>query len=127
MKKIVCIVEDDVGIREMIEYILTLRGYIVFCCPNVQSFRVKIKTTLPDLVILDVMLPDGSGPELGKELIHNKLTRHIPILFMTANLKFSLPDEFSAQDFIRKPFDLEEFEKKIDILLQKGITPGRVK
>ncbi|MFT3679483.1 MAG: response regulator [Ferruginibacter sp.] len=122
MEKKVFIIEDDDGIREMLEYILAARGFKTISCPSVQSYRENIKLVLPDLIVLDIMLPDGSGADVGIELRQNPLTAYIPILFMTANLKFNFDGETASHDFIRKPFDIHEFVRKIDDLLRKSLA-----
>ena len=116
-KKIVYLLEDDEGIREMLEFLLSSLKLNVVACATVKVFKEKMKLALPDLIILDIMLPDGNGETVGRELSMQPETCGIPILFMSANVKFTLPEQLAAYDFIPKPFDISSFQNKIHNLL----------
>jgi len=71
-----------------------------------------------DLLILDVMLPDGNGFSVCKTLKSNIETKHIPIMLMSANLNsHGFGSEWNAQDFIQKPFDIDNFVARVSFLL----------
>ena len=116
-KKIVYLLEDDEGIREMLEFLLCSLQLRVVACATVKVFKEKMKLAIPDLIILDIMLPDGNGETVGRELSMQPETCGIPILFMSANVKFNLPEQLAAYDFIPKPFDITSFRLKINQLL----------
>lgn len=116
-KKTVYLVEDDEGIREMLEFVLSALKLKVVPCATVKVFKEKMNIALPDLIILDIMLPDGNGEVVGKELSMQETTSAIPILFMSANVKFNLPEQLASYDFIPKPFDISNFQLKINKLL----------
>ena len=113
MTKTIYIVEDDTDIREMIEYLLIRMNYIVLGCATVEIFRKKIAIKLPDLIILDIMLPDGNGEAVGRELKNDPVTSHVPILMMSANRS----GETFADDFLNKPFDIGTLLQKVAGLL----------
>lgn len=109
MSKVIHIVEDDEDIRFVIIYILKENGYNVEVSGSVADFNARINDGLPDLILLDVMLPDGNGIDLCLELKSVPKTSSIPILIMSAHAtEKSAIENSCAEDFISKPFDLEE-------------------
>ncbi len=124
MKKIFC-VEDDLNIRELLEYTLTQSGYSVSGFENAEEFFATIKTGVPDLVILDIMLPDKDGMAILKELRQASSTKHLPIIMLTA--KSGQLDKIKgldsgADDYMTKPFDIMELISRINALLRR-LTP----
>lgn len=114
MTKTIYIVEDDTDIRGLIEYLLNRMDYIVLGCATVEIFRKKMAIKFPDLILLDIMLPDGNGETVCRELKEAAATSHLPILLMSANR----PTETYANDFINKPFDIETLVQKVQGLLK---------
>lgn len=113
MKKIY-IVEDDIDISELIQYLLTDVGFEVSACSNLTDFRVQMDTHLPDLILLDIMLPDGNGQDLCRQMKLDAETLHIPILLMSAHANGrAIAKEACADDFISKPFDINELTAKV--------------
>jgi two-component system phosphate regulon response regulator PhoB len=118
MRKIIQIVEDDGDIRFIVSYILEDAGYIVETFENAQAFLNRKRREDVDLVILDVMLPDGNGIELCKELKMHYATSKIPVIIMSAHESLDkVFKEGKADDFITKPFDLERFTAKVGTIL----------
>ena len=125
MKKIYC-VEDDINIRELLEYTLTQSGYNVSGFENAEEFFSSVKTNIPELVILDIMLPDKDGMAILKELRQAPSTKHLPIIMLTA--KSSQLDKIKgldsgADDYMTKPFDIMELISRINALLRR-LTPA---
>lgn len=119
MKKTICIVEDDSDIRELIGYILVDDRYEVNMCASVKEFCDLMKTnTLPDIMVFDIMLPDGNGIDLCTQMKINNRTSDIPILLMSAHHKQEISKETECADaFISKPFDIEFFKDKVEEFL----------
>ena len=113
MKKQVVVVEDNPGIRELIEYILEDRKIAVISFETAGNFRDSMADITPDLYLLDIMLPDGNGIDLCKELRAEQATCGTPIIMMSAHSD-QLPEECGAEDFIAKPFDIENFVSRIE-------------
>jgi two-component system phosphate regulon response regulator PhoB len=110
MSKLIHIVEDDEDIRFVIVYILSENGYNVAESGTAREFSLYIQTGRPDLILMDVMLPDGNGIELCRNLKINPHTSSIPIVIMSAHAaEQSVLAEACAEDFISKPFDLNHF------------------
>lgn len=110
--KEIFIVEDDDGIRDLIEFLLVSQDYAVKTFPSARSFRKFMSGESPDLFLLDIMLPDGNGLDLCKELKQNDLTKDIPVVLMSAHADISRME--GADDFIAKPFDVDELLQRIE-------------
>lgn len=108
MKKIF-IVEDDHDIRELIEYLLMSREYMVESFPTAEEFKIGINSNNPDLILMDIMLPDGNGLEMCRDLFNNTEKNHIPVVLMSAHTNIDISKEACVRDFIAKPFDIDDF------------------
>jgi len=110
MGKRIHIVEDDEDIRFIIYYILTDSGYTVTESGTAKEFLNYITSAEPDLILMDVMLPDGNGIELCRNLKENPQKSTIPVIIMSAHAaEKSVLEEACAEDFISKPFDINIF------------------
>ena len=119
MIKHILAVEDDESIREVLEYILNDSGYEVNSFATAQDFFMRIEASNPDLIILDINLPDGDGRELCKAIKSNVRTKKIPVIMMSASLNISeILKESGANDFIPKPFNIDSFLNHVDIQLK---------
>lgn len=121
MKKIYC-VEDDANIRELVVYTLSRSGFEAEGFENASEFFSGLSETMPDLVILDIMLPDTDGSEILKKLRSNPQTTALPIIMLTA--KSSRIDiirglDSGADDYITKPFDIMELVSRVGALLRR--------
>lgn len=111
MKQII-IVEDDKDIRELVEYLLVNEQFEVKSCANVKEFRQWIQRLSPNLILLDIMLPDGNGIELCRELAKDERTKNMPVILMSAHGRRNLVEtEDCVRDFIEKPFDIDHLIK----------------
>jgi two-component system phosphate regulon response regulator PhoB len=114
MKKIIYLVEDNPDISELIEYLLSGLDYEVVPYANATDFQLKMAVGLPDLIILDIMLPDGNGLEICRTLKSVLETRHIPVLLMSAHMNGKIESkEVAADGFISKPFDIDDFTTRV--------------
>ena len=110
--KEIFVVEDDDGIRELLEFLLVDRNFEVKTFPSVRSFESNLPGKTPDLFLLDIMLPDGNGLDLCKKLKQTQITRNIPVVLMSAHAHLSHLE--GANDFISKPFDVDNLIEKIN-------------
>jgi CheY-like chemotaxis protein len=108
LSRVLC-VEDDPDIRMILEFSLhTVGGYEVLCCAGGRAALAQAPEFRPDLVLLDVMMPDLSGPETLAALRELPVMAGVPVVFLTAK---AMPDEleqllaFGATGLIVKPFD----------------------
>lgn len=112
MKKI-CLVEDNDAIREVLEIILTSENYIVHSFSTVQQFNGRDQNIIPDLYLFDVMLPDGSGIDLCKEVKYGENDMK-PVIIMSANAQINkIKEQCNPDDFISKPFDIDDVLDRI--------------
>lgn len=119
MNKHIQIVEDDGDIRFIVEYILEDANYIVETFENATTFNNRGRIEDVDLIILDVMLPDGNGIELCRNLKTSNKTDKIPVIIMSAHAgSQSVLEEACADDFINKPFDLDNFLIRVKKILE---------
>ncbi len=108
MAKLIHVVEDDEDIRFIIEYLLIEAGYEVTTSGSAKDFFEKIAIQLPELILLDVMLPDGNGINICRTLKTDTRTSHISIIIMSAHAaERAVLEEACADGFISKPFDLD--------------------
>lgn len=118
MKKIL-VCDDENSLLNMLSIILKKEGYDVICTQNGKEIIEKLKENIPDLIVLDVMLPDVNGFDILKT-ISSKYK--IPILMLTAKsdiIDKVLGLEFGADDYITKPFDTREFLARVKALLRR--------
>lgn len=119
MPKLIQIIEDDEAIRDVIEYILQQSDYDVTVAASAKEFKINLFNTLPDLILMDVRLPDGNGLQLCRKMKQSMDTRHIPVIIMSAHANAEESSkEALADDFIAKPFDLDELLRRIEKQLQ---------
>ena len=120
---LVYIVEDDADIREMEAYALSSAGLSVESFPEGASFFAAVRKQLPDLVLLDIMLPGEDGMTVMKRLRADAATQSIPILMVTA--KTSEADKVKgldsgADDYLTKPFGIMELVSRCKALLRRA-------
>lgn len=122
MQTIFC-VEDDESIRSLILYALKSSGFEAEGFENTGSFEEAIKDRVPDLVLLDVMLPDKDGVTLLGEMRINPATKSLPVIMLTA--KGEECDkvkgfEAGADDYVTKPFGVLELISRIKAVLRRS-------
>jgi DNA-binding response OmpR family regulator len=122
-KPAILIVEDDLDVAEMLNAYFHVQGYHVFIANlGFDAVRICLKER-PNIIILDIRLPDIDGYEVAKKLRHDRRTSKIPILFLTE--KRSRSDklkglELGADDYITKPFDIQELRLRVRNSLQRS-------
>ena len=119
---LIYIVEDDENIREIETIALKNSNYMVSAFEKAKDFYKKLDDIIPDLVLLDVMLPDESGYDIVKKLRKNSATKRLPIIMVTAktaemDMIKGLDD--GADDYIRKTFSIMELITRVKALLRR--------
>jgi PleD family two-component response regulator len=110
------VVEDDHDIANMLKIYFTGQGYDVGVAPRAEQALKMVQQQLPQLIVLDILLPDMDGYTLCKMLRTHPRTKHIPIIFLTQKDERSdkiAGLELGADDYITKPFDIEELRLRI--------------
>lgn len=117
--KKIYLLEDDPDIRTIVKFILLRDGYEVEAFEKISDLSEQLsRECSPDLFIMDVSLPDGSGLDLCKRLVIDKKYFFIPVLLMSAGLcNEEKALSFGARNFINKPFEMKHFLQKVEELL----------
>lgn len=126
---LIYIVEDDESIREIEEFALKNAGHNVVGFSNAKSFYKKMEDILPELILLDVMLPDESGNDIVRKLRKNADTKRIPVIMVTAKtteIDLVKGIEDGADDYIKKPFSVMELISRVKALLRRT-APEEIK
>lgn len=123
----ILIVDDDSEILDLLSKYLRSQGFDVTEASSVADFRAKLSAASPDMVVLDIMLPDGSGLDTCRDLRLNGVKT--PIILLTAvteEVDRILGLEFGADDYIGKPFNPRELVARIRAVLRRvGDAPPR--
>lgn len=124
-RKRIAVVDDEADILELIAIHLNRAGFSVIEFENSTAFLNALKTDVPDLVILDLMLPDIHGTEVCRMIRSSDSTSHLPIIMLTA-----MVDEYDrvaglemgADDYVSKPFSPRELVARVKAVLRRSIA-----
>ena len=122
-KKLILFVEDEAAIRDMLRFSMEREGYATAEAASGSEMTESISKQRPDLILMDWMLPDSSGPQLIKLLRNDEYTRDIPIIMLTA--KSEEQDmiaglESGADDYVSKPVSLKSLNARMKALLRRA-------
>ena len=123
MGKWIYYVEDDTSIRELVLYALKTAEFQVMGFENAASFYKRMKEQQPDLILLDIMLPDEDGVSILKKLKSRPDTENIPIIMMTAkssDYDKVLGLDSGADDYITKPFGVMELISRVKAVIRRS-------
>jgi two-component system, OmpR family, phosphate regulon response regulator PhoB len=122
MSASILVVEDEPAIQELISVTLTRNGHSVTRTANAAEAYRAVSEALPDVILLDWMLPDGSGLAIARRLRSEARTREVPIIMLTARAadddKVAGLDS-GADDYVTKPFSPRELEARIQAVLRR--------
>jgi two-component system, OmpR family, phosphate regulon response regulator PhoB len=122
--KQILVVEDERPIREMIAFGLRRAGFEVREAADARSGRAEVANKLPDLLLVDWMLPDTSGLEFTRALKRDRETRELPVIMLTARAEEGdkvAGLEGGADDYITKPFSPRELLARINAVLRRAL------
>jgi two-component system alkaline phosphatase synthesis response regulator PhoP/two-component system response regulator VicR len=125
--KRILIIDDELSIRDLIELVLKRENYQVKTAENGRIGLIELESFQPDLVLLDLMLPDYSGYDLCKEIVNKS---DIPVIMLSAKnetIDKVLGLELGAEDYITKPFDNRELIARIKVVLRRYEQNEQVK
>ena len=121
-KELIFAVDDEVHIQQLVKFNLEASGYKVITYDNGESLLEEVKSSLPDLIILDLMLPGIDGLEVCRQLRTIPCTKNTPIIMLTAKSEeFDkvLGLELGADDYLAKPFSVRELVARVKALLRR--------
>jgi two-component system phosphate regulon response regulator PhoB len=127
MNRQILVVEDEEPIRDMITFVLEKNGFNTLAAQDYDQAMAKVVEPYPDLILLDWMLPGGTGVKLAKTLKKSEYTRNIPIIMLTAR---SDEDdkvkgfEAGVDDYVTKPFSPKELIARIKAVIRRVSPMG---
>ncbi len=128
MAEKILIIDDDLDTLRLVGLMLQKQGYEIAAASNGRQGLLKVEEELPDLILLDVMMPDMDGYEVARRLRKSPETAKIPILMFTA--KSQLDDkvtgfESGADDYLTKPTHPTELQAHVKALLARSVKPEK--
>ena len=120
----VLVVEDELGLREPLVYLLEKEGYVVIQAGDGLEAIATFKSSNPDLILLDLMLPGKSGNDVCREI---RQTSNVPIIMLTAKdaeLDKVVGLEIGADDYVTKPYSTRELLARMKAVLRRNVEPG---
>jgi two-component system KDP operon response regulator KdpE len=120
----VLIVDDDQDVRTLLELALSHAGFQVFSAPNGSSALLQLRVVQPDLVILDVLMPEPDG---WRTLQHIREFSSVPILILTALNESGVGQKclaLGADSYLKKPVDVQKLQARAQALVQEGARPA---
>ncbi len=125
-KERILVVDDEENLLELINYNLTKEGFRVRCVASGEEALAEARQSLPDLIVLDLLLPAVDGLEVCRRLKNDSRTRHIPIIMLTAKSEESdmvAGLELGADDYVTKPFSPRVLLARIKAILRRKAAP----
>ncbi len=123
--KTILICDDDKFITEVTRKVLERQGYVVFALEDCNDLLENVKRIKPDLIMMDLMIPEIGGDHAIRLLKHTDETEHIPVLVFSGDSAIKkIASQTEADGFIKKPFGLLELENKLRSLLAEKCTPN---
>lgn len=123
MSQKILIIEDEPDIRKTLEYNISREGYSVVSASSLVEAKSQIESDSFSLILLDLMLPDGSGLDLCREIKSDKEKSSIPIIILTAKddeVDKVVGFELGADDYVTKPFSVRELILRMKAVLKRG-------
>jgi len=123
MSQKILIIEDEPDIRKTLEYNITREGYEAISASSLSEGRQKLESDSFTLLLLDLMLPDGSGLDLFRELKQDKSLSTMPVIIITAKddeVDKVVGFELGADDYVTKPFSVRELILRVKAVLKRG-------
>ena len=120
----VLIIEDEPDIRKTIDYNLSKESFEVVQASSIAEGEKALAANKIDVIILDLMLPDGSGLTLCRDIKSDAKTKHIPIIILTAKTEEVdrvVGFELGADDYVTKPFSVRELILRVKAILKRGV------
>ena len=121
---LIYIIEDDENIREIEEYTLENAGFQILSFGSIEQCREQMKKEKPDLMLVDIMLPEGDGLQFVEELRRSPQFEDIPVIMVTAKTReidIVKGLDHGADDYIRKPFSVLELTSRVKSLLRRTV------
>ena len=125
MSSHVLVIEDEPDIRKTIDYNLSKESFKVTQASSIEEGEKALAANKIDVIILDLMLPDGSGLTLCRDIKSEPNTKHIPVIILTAKTEEVdrvVGFELGADDYVTKPFSVRELILRVKAILKRGVS-----
>ena len=125
MSQKILIIEDEPDIRKTLEYNISREGYEVISASSLSEARQNLESSSFSLLLLDLMLPDGSGLDLFREIKQDKSKSSMPVIILTAKddeVDKVVGFELGADDYVTKPFSVRELILRVKAVLKRGVS-----
>jgi len=122
-KTLVLVADDEEDIRALVAFRLERAGYEVITAADGEEALTLATTLLPDLVVLDMMMPKATGLEVTRSLRELDETKEIPVILLTARAQeadVARGFEAGADDYVKKPFSPQDLQLRVQALLERG-------
>jgi two-component system, OmpR family, phosphate regulon response regulator PhoB len=119
----VLLVDDERDLLSLLDFNLRAAGFETLLATTGEQALAHLRRRVPDLVLLDVMLPDVSGTEICRQLKGNPRTRHVPVVMLTAKgeeVDRVVGFEIGADDYVTKPFSVRELVLRLRAVLRRS-------
>ena len=121
----VLVIEDEPDIRKTIDYNLSKESFEVIQAASIEEGEKALASNKIDVIILDLMLPDGSGLTLCRDIKSEPSTKNIPVIILTATTEEVdrvVGFELGADDYVTKPFSVRELILRVKAILKRGVS-----
>jgi len=121
----VLVIEDEPDIRKTIDYNLSKESFKVIQAASIEEGEKALASNKIDVIILDLMLPDGSGLTLCRDIKSEPKTKNIPVIILTAKTEEVdrvVGFELGADDYVTKPFSVRELILRVKAILKRGVS-----
>ena len=125
----ILVIEDEPDIRRNLEYNLSREGFSVSGAASISEAKLILNSDFFNLILLDLMLPDGSGLDLCKSIKSDSKTESTPIIILTAKddeVDRVVGFELGADDYVTKPFSVRELILRVKAVLKRGIKKREI-
>jgi DNA-binding response OmpR family regulator len=119
---LVLVADDEEDIRALVAFRLQRAGYDVITAADGEEALALATTRLPDLIVLDMMMPKATGLEVTRSLREQDSTKHIPVILLTARAQeadVASGFEAGADDYVKKPFSPMDLQLRVQALLER--------
>jgi two-component system response regulator RegX3 len=121
-RSVVMVVEDEESYQDALNIGLTVEGFVVVAASTITQARALMTSSKPDLVLLDIMLPDGSGIDYCREIYDTSRTPVIMVSARTSEVDVVLGLEIGAADYVTKPYRLRELVARMRAVLRRPLS-----
>jgi two-component system phosphate regulon response regulator PhoB len=123
----ILIVDDERDLLSLLDFNLRQAGFETLLAANGEQAQQQLRRRTPDLVLLDLMLPDMPGTEICRQLKGDPRTKHVPVILLTAKgeeVDRVVGFELGADDYVTKPFSVRELVLRVRAILRRATNPG---